>query len=192
MREVEKSVGEEASLLQRAAGGDRAAFMELYDRFSGRMLGIILTVVRDRATAEDVLQDVMLELWNRSAARFDPSLGSASSWVLRIARARAIDHLRRSGRASAHEARRAEGLPRVEAREQPNYTDHSESFHAALREMPEDERVPLVLAYGYGLSREEISSHVGAPVGTIKTRLRRAVARLRGLVVESGEGALSA
>lgn len=190
MRDADKAQGDDETLLRRVAGGDRAAFMELYDRFSGRALGVIMTVVRDRAAAEDVLQEVMLEIWDRSAARFDPSLGSASSWVLRVARARAIDHLRKSTRSAAHEARRAEALPRVEAGEHPQFSAETTAMSDALARMPEDERVPLVLAYAYGLSREEISAHVGTPVGTVKTRIRRAVSRLRDLI-QAGEGALS-
>lgn len=153
--------------------------MELYTRFSPRMLGIVLTVMGDRHAAEDIVQDAMLELWDRSAARYDPALGTAASWILRLARSRAIDHTRRVGRRSTLIEKNAEVLTRRAPDTDRPHALESEALRSVLSNLPEEERLPVVLAYAYGLSREEIAEHTGAPVGTVKTRIRRAVARLR-------------
>lgn len=166
-------------LIRHVAGGDRDAFLALYDRFAPRMLGLIMKVVRDRAAADDVLQKVMLEVWQRHAARFQPVLGAVDTWMLRLAKSRAIDHARLSGRshAASIEELTPERLRESISHELPDL--EREALVAAINTLPEDERLVVVLAYFQGLTREEIADYSGVPVGTVKTRVRRAMGRLR-------------
>lgn len=169
----------DAELLRRVALQDREAFLELYDRYSARLLGLIITVMRNRTQAEDVLQQVMLEIWQRHAAKYSPELGAVDSWLLRLARCRAIDWARS---ASSRTAVSVETVPDVPTSSAPAATGNDEArqmLAAAVGELPEEERVPMVLAYVNGLTREEIAEQCGVPVGTIKTRLRRGLQRLR-------------
>lgn len=143
------------------------------------MLGLIMRVTRDKHAAEDVLQKCMLEVWTRHAQRYQPALGSVESWLLRLARSRAIDHTRSSSRhpfASIDET-----LDHDRAAPAAGGLDHAQrsALDAALSQLPEEERRPVVLAYLHGLSREQIAEHVGVPVGTVKTRIRRGIHRLR-------------
>lgn len=172
------SPASDEELLHSVAQGDREAFIALYDRFAPRMLGLILTVVRDRAAAEDVLQRVLLEVWQRHAARYLPALGAADAWMLRLAKSRAIDHARSQGRDRAVSiAQQAQHL--TASLVSPEVADHDrEALVLAINNLSEEERVPIVLAYFQGLTREEIADHCGTPVGTIKTRIRRAMTRL--------------
>jgi RNA polymerase sigma-70 factor (ECF subfamily) len=169
----------DAGLLQQVALHDRDAFLELYDRFSARLLGLIVKVTRNRTQAEDVLQLVMLEIWQRHAARYNPVFGPVDSWLLRLARCRAIDSVRSS---MGHRALSAETTPEVAEAWVPaeeTDTEVRRALAVAVAKLPEEERVPLMLAYVQGLSREEIAAQCGLPVGTVKTRLRRGIQRLR-------------
>jgi RNA polymerase sigma-70 factor (ECF subfamily) len=164
-------------LVERVAARDRDAFLALYDRFSPRMLGLILSIMRHRSAAEDVLQDAMLEVWTRHAARYKPTLGSVESWMLRLARARAIDHLRSSFRRTGSAPETAGAS--LEWIDSGSARHDAAALRAALLDLPIDQREPLVLAFAHGLTREQIASHLGIPVGTVKTRVRLGVHRLR-------------
>lgn len=174
------------SLIARTAAGERDAFLVLYDRYSPRLLGLIVSVVRDRHAAEDVLQQVMLEVWQRHAARYQPMLGTVEGWMLRVARARAIDHTRAAGR------RRFEAIDEDRSEAGASFADGAEAdserriLVGAVADLPEDERLPITLAFMRGLSREEIAEQCGVPVGTVKTRIRRGVYRLREVLSEAG------
>lgn len=178
----------DVDLLAQAAQHDRDAFLALYDRFAPRMLGLIVTIMRDRTAAEDVLQDVMLEVWNKHAARYNPVLGPVDAWMLRLARSRSIDALRAAGKRAA-----APFDPL--AHDAPDHADHSaplaanEPLRRAMADVPEDERAPVMLAYLYGMSREDIAAHLNIPVGTVKTRIRRGLARLRESLQQTGASA---
>lgn len=178
------------------ASQDRAAFQELHGRYAPRMFGLILTVVRDRTLAEDVLQNVLLEIWNRHAARYVPALGKADGWLLRLANSRAIDAVRsvRRSREISHEESALPSRP-ADAGGAGGGAAEQATIRAAISGLPEEERVPVVLAYVKGYSREEIAAHCSVPVGTVKTRIRRGLARLResmgvgGIAGETGTGA---
>lgn len=179
------------ALLSAVAARRSEALAELYSRFAPRMLGLIATILRDRHAANDVLQESMLSLWTSAAAGFDPALGSAQSWVLRVARSRAIDALRRAGR------RPEETLPEeakwpVSSAGGVGGGHGSAELRLAIDALPDEERRPLVLAYAFGYSREHIAEHLGSPVGTVKTRIRRATARLRELIGPSSGGSAPA
>lgn len=169
------------ALLGLIAGGDRDAFAQLYDLISARLYGLIVRVVVDRAQSEEVLQEVFLEVW-QSAARFAPNKGQGRSWLLTIAHRRAIDRVRsaqastdRDVRAGFRELASApEGVAeQVESRIESERVAHS------LRALPDVQREALTLAYFGGYSQSEIAALTGAPLGTVKTRMRDGLTRLR-------------
>lgn len=174
-------VDQAGELLQRVARGDRAAFTRLYDMLSPRVFGLILRVLVDRSQSEEVLQEVFLEIW-QSAQRFAPNRGQGRSWVLTIAHRRAVDRVR-SSQASADRDVRA-GLRELDVAhdgvaEQAELRIEGRKVAAALAALPEPQREALTLAYYGGYSQSEIAALVGAPLGTVKTRMRDGLSRLR-------------
>lgn len=170
-----------ADLLVRVADGDQRAFAELYDMLSPRVFALILRVLVNRSQSEEVLQEVFLEIW-QSAGRFAPNKGQGRSWVLTIAHRRAVDRVR-SSQASADRDNRV-GVRDLEAgRDVVAETVESrmdgETVVTALAGLPEAQQEALVLAYYGGYSQSEIAVLVGAPLGTIKTRMRDGLSRLR-------------
>ena len=169
-----------ASLLTRVAEGDQWAFVELYDSLAPRALGIATRVIIDRQFAEDIVQEVFLEIW-RKAARFDGSKGNGRNWVLGLARNRAIDRVRSEQSARDRDleigvrdwvATTDDASEIVEASEAKRIVD------GALRVLPDAQRLTLLLSYG-GYSHSQIAAQLGIPVGTVKSRLRASIARLR-------------
>ena len=168
-------------LIQRVATGDRNAFAEVYDALSARAFGLILRVLVDRAQSEEVLQEVFLEVW-QSAARFTPKRGQGRSWVLTIAHRRAVDRVR-SAQSSVDRDMRA-GFRDMDVA----YDNVSEKVEMkiegrrvvdALATLPDAQKEALTLAYFGGYSQSEIATLVGSPLGTIKTRMRDGLSRLR-------------
>ncbi|MDA4895465.1 ECF RNA polymerase sigma factor SigK [Streptomyces sp. MS2A] len=170
-----------ADLLVRIATDDRDAFAELYDLLSGRVFGLILRVVVNRAQSEEVLQEVFLEIW-QSAARFAPNRGQGRSWILTIAHRRAVDRVRSSQAGSDRDVRagiRDLGVPYDSVAEQAELGIEGRRVVAALGELPEPQRDALVLAYYGGYSQSEIAAMTATPLGTVKTRMRDGLSRLR-------------
>ena len=168
-------------LLQRVAAGDQAAFARVYDLLAPRVFGLILRVLVDRAQSEEVLQEVFLEVW-RSASRFAPNRGQGRTWVLTIAHRRAVDRVRAAQASSDRDVRA--GLRDLDVAhdgvaEQVELRMEAARVAAALRSLPEAQREALTLAYYGGYSQSEIAALVGAPLGTIKTRMRDGLTRLR-------------
>lgn len=168
-------------LLQRVAQGDQAAFARLYDMLSPRVFGLVLRVLVDRAQSEEVLQEVFLEVW-QSASRFAPNRGQGRTWVLTIAHRRAVDRVR-SAQASSDRDVRA-GLRDLDVAhdgvaEQVELRIEGERVAAALSTLSEVQKEALILAYYGGYSQSEIAALVGAPIGTIKTRMRDGLSRMR-------------
>lgn len=175
-------------LLSRVAAGERDPFLALYDRYAHRLLGLIMTVIRDRHAGEDVLQQVMLEVWQKHAARYQPALGSVEGWLLRLARARAIDQARSAGRRTASALHESMDLWQSLPGEMPaEQRQRSRILAEAIRALPEEVRTPVMLAYIHGHSRDEIAAQLGIAVGTVKTRIRRGVMNLRESLVKAGE-----
>lgn len=169
------------ALLLRIADGDRAAFAELYDMLSSRVFGLILRVLVNRSHSEEVLQEVFLEVW-QSAARFAPNKGQGRTWILTIAHRRAVDRVRASQASADRDVRaglRDIGIPHDSVAEQAELGIAGEQAVSALGALPEAQREALVLAYFGGYSQSEISALVGSPLGTIKTRMRDGLTRLR-------------
>lgn len=167
-------------LLAAAAAGDRAAFRALYEAFAPKLFGVVLRICRDRPMAEDAVQETFVEIW-RKASAFDPARGSAGAWMATIARNRAIDLVRRRGRAPGWDA----GDPDeafallADPRQRADGGAEAMTLAACLGRLAETPRRMLLLAYVEGLSREELSARFDAPVNTVKTWLRRGLIALR-------------
>jgi RNA polymerase sigma-70 factor (ECF subfamily) len=174
-------------LLARVARGDDEAFAALYDELSPVVYGLCRRVLRDPAEAEEVAQEAFLQVW-RTAPRYDPERGSARSWCTAIAHARAVDRVRSSQRRRAREdtALRPDPPPGDLVVEEVTVRLESERVRRALDELPGRQRESLVLAYYGGHTHTEISAMLGVPLGTVKTRIRDAIHRLRHLVHETG------
>ncbi|MCX6503430.1 MAG: ECF RNA polymerase sigma factor SigK [Microbacterium sp.] len=168
-------------LLVRTASGDQAAFAELYDMLSSRAFGLILRVLVDRSQSEEVLQEVFLEVW-QSASRFVPNKGQGRTWVLTIAHRRAVDRVRASQSSTDRDVRagfRDLGAPHDGVAEEVELRIEGAKVSDALNQLPDAQREALTLAYYGGYSQSEIAALVGAPLGTIKTRMRDGLSRLR-------------
>ncbi|WP_081646205.1 ECF RNA polymerase sigma factor SigK [Agrococcus pavilionensis] len=170
--------------LVRAADGDERAFAELYDATAARVFGLVLRILVDRAQSEEVAQEVYLEAW-RQAKRFDPSRGAAMSWLLQIAHARAVDRVRSSQSQRDRDERigvRDTAVPVDEVAEQVEISLDAARARRALGELSDAHREAIELAYFEGLTQSEIAERLGAPLGTVKTRLRDGMERLRGIL----------
>lgn len=168
-------------LLERIAQGEQRAFARLYDMLSARVFGLILRVLVDRSQSEEVLQEVFLEIW-QSASRFAPNKGQGRSWVLTIAHRRAVDRVRASQASSDRDVRvgfRDLDVAHDGVAEQVELRIEGRKVVAALSTLPDAQREALTLAYYGGYSQSEIAALVGAPLGTIKTRMRDGLSRLR-------------
>jgi RNA polymerase sigma-70 factor (ECF subfamily) len=170
------------ALLRRVGQGDAHAFEALYDRHSARAYGLALRLCGERALAEEVTQDAFLAVWRR-AATYDAARGSAQTWILCIVHHRAIDGLRRRGRDSD---RRAGGEGLEERLEAPVRTDLeaarrelARSMHAALATLPVAQREAIVLSLVAELTHREIACALGAPLGTVKGRIRLGTTKMR-------------
>jgi RNA polymerase sigma-70 factor (ECF subfamily) len=168
-------------LLQQAARGDQKAFAALYHRVAGSVFGLVKRVVRDPAQSEEVTQEVFVELW-RTAARFDPDRGSALSWVMTTAHRRAVDRVRSAQRAAEREdmaGRRGQERPYDEVAEQVETRLEREQVRHALDALTDLQREAVTLAYYGGYTYREVAELLGVPLGTVKTRLRDGLIRLR-------------
>jgi RNA polymerase sigma-70 factor, ECF subfamily len=183
LRAVPDDAGQRSpeELLARVAKGDRAAFAELFDRVGGQVHGLVRRVLRDPSQSEEVTQEVMLEIW-RTAPRFDPARGSASAWMLTMAHRRAVDRVRseqasrdRDDRVGTRDAVREFD---VVSEEVERTLEHQE-VRAALATLTDLQREAVELAYYGGYTYREVAELLDTPLGTVKTRLRDGLIRLR-------------
>ena len=168
-------------LLPRVAQGDQTAFAELYDQTAPRVLGLVKRLLKDHAQSEEVTQEVFLEIW-QNATRFDSARGSAASWMLTMAHRRAVDRIR------ASQAGRDRDL-KIGVRDlETDYDSVTESVEIrieherverALGRLTELQSQAVRLAYYGGYSHSEVAAMLGVPIGTVKTRLRDGMIRLR-------------
>jgi len=166
-------------LLALVARGDQAAFQGVYDRAAGQILGIVRAVVRDPAQSEEVTQEVLLELW-RTASRFDPGRGSPLAWVTTIAHRRAVDRVRSEQKAAQRELRAAApAIAYDEVTETVEAQLDRERVRRCLRSLTELQRESVTLAYYDGYTYREVAELLGVAVGTVKTRMRDGLIRLR-------------
>lgn len=168
-------------LMRQVSFGDEAAFERLYDQLSAPVFGLIRRVLRDRAQAEEVTQEVMVEVW-RTASRFDPARGSALSWVLTMAHRRAVDRVRSAQAATSREervARMSEDVAYDQVSETVTTRIESERVRRCLGGLTELQRQAVTLAYYGGYSYPEVAGLLQVPLGTVKTRMRDGLVRLR-------------
>ena len=170
------------------ARSDESALAELYDRFGRVAYGLANRILRDEKLAEDAVQEGFLAAW-RNADRFMPERGKASTWLLTLVHRRAVDLVRREDR------RRAEPLsesiepgPSYSAEEDAWLRFERERVQLALKQLPDQQREALELAYYGGFSQTELAERLGQPIGTIKSRMFTGLARLRELLAEPGHG----
>ncbi|WP_035799313.1 sigma-70 family RNA polymerase sigma factor [Kitasatospora mediocidica] len=168
-------------LVAKVAIGDQDAFGRLYDAVAGPVLGLVRRVLRDPAQSEEVTQEVMLEIW-RTAARFRPDRGAAMAWVMTMAHRRAVDRVR-SAQAATDREQRAAASARMpaydEVVEQVESRIEREQVRRCLRGLTELQRESVTLAYYRGCTYREVAELLGVPLGTVKTRLRDGLIRLR-------------
>ncbi|OEU91731.1 sigma-70 family RNA polymerase sigma factor [Streptomyces abyssalis] len=170
-----------AELLKEVARGDHDAFAAVYDRIAGPVLGLVRNVLRDPAQSEEVTQEVLVEVW-RTAAHFRPDKGSAMAWVMTFAHRRAVDRVR-SAQAAADREERAALLDRTPAYDEVTEAVESrlerEQVRRCMRTLTELQRESVTLAYYRGLTYREVAELLTQPLGTVKTRLRDGLIRLR-------------
>jgi RNA polymerase sigma-70 factor (ECF subfamily) len=168
-------------LLAWVADGDQGAFELLYDRVAPAVLGLVTRVLRDPAQSEEVTQEVLVEVW-RTATRFDPTKGGASAWVLTMAHRRAVDRVRSAQAASDRDAKAAllDQVPAYdEVSEAVELNLEREQVRQALDSLTDLQREALRLAYYGGFTHREVADLLQVPLGTVKTRLRDGLIRLR-------------
>ncbi|WP_236685332.1 sigma-70 family RNA polymerase sigma factor [Demequina salsinemoris] len=170
-------------LLTRVGRGDQAAYEELFDAVAGSVHGLAVRIVRDRDMAQDVAQEVLVEVWHR-AARYRSDAGSARSWILTIAHRRAVDRVR-SEQAHADRLRTHGVQPESEPAEQENVIDtmqhewEAARVRSGLAALTDRQRQALELAYYRGFTHREVAESLGVPLGTAKARIRDGLSRLR-------------
>ncbi len=168
-------------LLQRVAQGDQRAFSELYDLITPRMLGLVRHVLKDHAQSEEVVQEVLLEIW-QTAPRFDPNKGKAVTWMLTMAHRRAIDRVRSAQSSRDRDTKigiRDLGREYDSVAENVEIRIEHERVEKALTKLTELQRQAVELAYYGGYTHSEVSTMLSVPIGTVKTRLRDGMIRLR-------------
>ncbi len=167
-------------LLLATGRGDREAFAELYRQCSPQLFGVALRIVRERARAEDVLQESFVAVWRR-ARDFDPRKGAAMTWLVTILRHRAIDALRRGVRQPERSAEGEATLLQL-ATGPADAADRSAMLAAlqhCLGELGEEPRHAMLMIYAYGFTQEELSARMKTPLGTVKSWVRRSLERLK-------------
>jgi RNA polymerase sigma-70 factor (ECF subfamily) len=166
-------------LLVHVARGDQDAFEAVYDRLAGPAYGVIRRVLRDPAQSEEVTQEVLLEVW-RTAARFDPAIGGAATWVMTIAHRRAIDRIRSTKAAAQREQKIADvGTPHDEVAEAVEASLDRERVQRCLGGLTDVQRESITLAYYGGHSYRQVSELLNVTLGAIKTRIRDGLIRMR-------------
>ena len=167
-------------LLTHVARGDQTAFERVYDEVSGPVYGLALRIVRDPAQSEEVAQEVLVDVW-RTASRFEPGRGSAMSWVMMLAHRRAVDRVRSAQAAAEREQRvgREAGPAYDEVAESVQIRLEREQVRRCLSTLTETQRESVTLAYYAGYTYREVAELLKAPLGTIKTRMRDGLIRLR-------------
>lgn len=174
----------DAVLASRVAAGDAGSLEELYNRYGVQVFSMAYGILRDYALAEDLAQEVFMALWTR-AGRFDAAKGVFRHWFLHLAHNRVIDEVRRRRRAALMDADRAPEDATLGLVSNGDTADEAITAvlvgeaREALRALPEEQRVVIVMAYLEGATQQEIAQRTGTPLGTVKTRLRLGLSKLR-------------
>jgi RNA polymerase sigma-70 factor (ECF subfamily) len=177
----ESPASRQQALLERVASGDRAAFAALYDELSPRVFGLVRRLLVDHSQSEEVTQEIFLEIW-QTATRFDPNKGGATTWILTMAHRRAVDRVRASQ--SSRDRDLKVGI-RDFAADYDNVSDSVETsveherVVKAMSRLTELQRQAITLSYYGGYSNSEVATILSVPIGTVKTRIRDGMIRLR-------------
>jgi RNA polymerase sigma-70 factor (ECF subfamily) len=177
----QKSPANHNEILVRVAEGDQTAFSELYDLIAPRVLGLIHRLLRDHAQSEEVAQEVFLEIW-QTAPRFDPAKGAAHTWVMTMAHRRAVDRIRASQASRTRDLRigiRDFAPTANDVAETAQILVEHERVEKAMLSLTQLQRQAVSLAYYGGYSHREVADLLSVPIGTVKTRLRDGMIRLR-------------
>ena len=191
LRVPPREPGSDVELLHAVARGDEGALARLYDQYRVILFGLLIRILNSREEAEDVLQEVFLQVWKR-AKDFDQQRGRPFTWLVTLARSRAIDRIRQLGARQRLADSAAQNTP-DEASDAVTDTLHSEQREIvaqALATLPEEQRHTLNLAYFEGLTQSEIAQKLGTPLGTVKTRMRTGMIKLRELLGEQTKNLL--
>lgn len=175
------AIADERTLSERLARGDRAALSTLYERYAGLVFGVVLRVVKDRATAEELVQETFLEAWRR-ATRYEPARAAPAAWLVTIAKSRAIDRARSRGSQERLAAIAEDEAPVESPEALVDLSRQRAVIASAVERLPAEQRRLLDLAWNEGLSQSEIARTCNLPLGTVKTRTRAAMLELRQVV----------
>ncbi len=184
----EQAQNNDLELLKAIAEKDETALAQIYDRYRVILFGLLMRILNNREEAEDVLQEVFLQVWRR-AADFDENRGRPFTWLVTLARSRGIDRLRSlAARERVAVAGAREAADEVsDAASDAFRSEQRGLVTTALAQLPDEQKRPLMLAYFEGLTQSEIATHLGAPLGTVKTRMRTGMLKLRELLAGQGE-----
>ena len=179
---------DDVKLLKAVAAKDEAALAQLYDRYRTILFGLLIRILNNREEAEDVLQEVFLQVW-RKAGDFDENRGRPFTWLVTLGRSRGIDRLRTlAARDRVAEAGAKEAVEDFsDAATDAFKSEQRGLVNKALAQLPDEQKRPLMLAYFDGLTQSEIATRLGAPLGTVKTRMRTGLMNLREQLAGKGE-----
>lgn len=179
---------EEIELMKRIKSRDAKALAELYDGYNRLLFGMILSIVKSRTEAEDILQEVFINIWQK-ADMFNENRGNVFSWIVTLTRNRAIDRIRSKGYKNQQKTSASIDNPAIKLKgdhydplETTIFSDRAKLVKKALQEIPEKQSKVLKIAYYKGLTQSEISEHLKIPLGTVKTRMRQGMLKLKDIL----------
>jgi RNA polymerase sigma-70 factor (ECF subfamily) len=186
--QAEPAQENDVALLSAIGARDEVALAQLYDRYRAILFGLLMRILNNREEAEDVLQEVFLQVW-RKAEDFDENRGRPFTWLVTLARSRGIDRLRTlAARERVAEAGAREPSEEISDAATDAFKSEQRGLVSdALAKLPDEQKRPIMLAYFEGLTQSEIATNLGAPLGTVKTRMRTGMIRLRELLAGQGE-----
>ena len=180
---------DDAALIARILSRDQGALLLLYERYGSQVYSLTLRVLRDPMLAEEATQDTFVKVWNKGE-QWDPYKGRLSSWLLTIARFTAIDRLRREQRHSTQAMDLLDALPSLEAsygRVGDRLWQDGQLLRSLMAQLPEEQAQVIELAFFQGMTHSELAQHLDWPLGTVKTRVRLGLQKLRALWREATE-----
>ncbi|MDZ7689971.1 MAG: sigma-70 family RNA polymerase sigma factor [Balneolaceae bacterium] len=183
-----KGANDEQALMKRVKAGDTKALEELYDLYKSLLFGMIVSIVKTREEAEDLLQEVFMKIWEK-AYTFDEDRGNVYSWIVTLTRNKAIDRVRSKGYKTQEKASNRVDEPgfsletdRFDPLQTTIFSDRAELVKQALDEIPDKQRQVIEVAYYDGMTQSEISEHFDIPLGTVKTRTRQGLMKLKNIL----------